>query len=251
LALLLEHVSIAARQEKRVLEIRDRLEPGSQYDQKVSYWSHVAYIDRPEDQLIRGLHADVRRLLRRSEKAGLTHEIRRDPEAMQTFYDLHLLTRRRHGVPIQPRRYFTFLQQHVVDAGLGFVSLTRKDSRPLSAGVFCLFKNTTLYKYGASDPLHCENSATYLMLWESILHGRRNGSRRFDFGKTAMDNLGLRAFKRKWNTVETELPYHYLPHAPNNPGQGNAAQLLKWVIQRSPLFVCRLSGEALYKHFAP
>jgi hypothetical protein len=73
----------------------------------------------------------------------------------------------------------------------------------------------------------------------------------FDFGKTAEDNEGLRFFKNKWNTEESALSYSYFPEAPSS-GLHDAllSRLLKPMIQRSPRFVCRLSGEMLYKHFA-
>ena len=44
----------------------------------------------------------AQRTIRRAERLGLTVEVGRSPTFLAEFYKLHRMTRRRHGVPIQP-----------------------------------------------------------------------------------------------------------------------------------------------------
>jgi len=137
-----------------------------------------------------------------------------------------------------------------VEANLGFLAITKSGARPLSAAVFCNFNGTLMYKYGASDPTALESSPNYVMFWQSIEFGKDKDMHVLDFGKTASDNDGLRFFKNKWKPVESPLLYSFSPRAPS--GRGDATvRLAKTIIQRSPLWVCRVVGELLYKHLAP
>jgi hypothetical protein len=54
-------------------------------------------------------------------------------ELCRTFYALQTATRRRLGVPVQPRRYFSFLWRRIVEPGLGFV-LGRTNGRETCRG---------------------------------------------------------------------------------------------------------------------
>jgi len=106
---------------------------------------------------------------------GLTAELRRDPPALDLFYRLHLATRRRQGVPTQPRRFFSLLHRHVIEPGLGFVALTRHGERCVSAGVFCAAGRTVTYKNGASDPRATELAPNHPMLWAALRFASESG----------------------------------------------------------------------------
>ena len=68
------------------------------------------------------------------------------------------------------------------------------------------------------------------------------------------DADGLRSFKRGWGAQETPLVYSAVgdvrpvtlaPSAPSIP-----SRVLRTVISRSPEWVCRLTGEVLYRYAA-
>ena len=232
------------------LEIRHSLGADSGCERSRDYCLHVADLELEPGRLMKRLKSGVKGSIKKGHKNDLKTENRRDMEAVEIFYRIHLKTRRKQGVPIQPRRVFTLLHQYIIEGGLGFISLTRIKTRYISAGVFCGFNGTITYKYGASDPACLDVSPNHLMLWDTMLHARQEGFSRFDFGRTDLSNAGLRFFKSGWNTKETELSYSYFPTAPS-------AGLLDWVskkvveptIRHSPQIVCRMAGEALYKHF--
>jgi CelD/BcsL family acetyltransferase involved in cellulose biosynthesis len=233
------------------LEVRDRSAASAGLVERVGQWSHVTNLAGSADEMLARLHPDVRRRIRKGQALGLKAEIRTDPGAMDAFYRLHLLTRRKHGVPIQPRRYFHLFQRLIVERGLGHVVVATYGGHVLSAGVFCRTQGTTLYKYGASDPAAAEMPANYLMFWTSMVHALESGCCRYDFGKTAVTHESLRFFKKKWATEESPLPYFYAPHAPASTDPSFVlTHVVGPVIRNSPLAVCRAAGEAFYKHFA-
>ena len=251
LQLLMNHVRSAAMQNRARIEVRSELEPDSGFALGNTHWLHVTNIGGEPKDFLKSLKLRVQRPIKKAQKSGLKTEIRRDVEAMDIFYWLHLKTRKRQGVPIQPRRYFTLFHRHIIEQNLGFISLTRNNTQYMSAGVFCGFKETIAYKYGASDPAYLDLSPNHLMFWETMLYAKQQGFLRFDFGKTASSNTGLRHFKSGWSATETKLSYSYFPTVPS-AGLFDVLnhKVVEPVIKHSPPFVCRLAGEALYKYFA-
>lgn len=251
LRMLMERIRSRSIEKGIGFEIRRGVEPYSQFKIQNKNWLHVVNIEQEPEELLKAFTPRVRRSIRKAQKNRLTNEIRRDQEAMDIFYRLHLKTRKKQGVPIQPRGYFRLFGKNIIEQDQGFISLTRNGTQYLSAAVFCGFNKTITYKYGASDPNQLRFSPNHIMFWETMLYAKQRGFLRFDFGKTAMSNTGLRDFKRGWNSTETEIPYSYFPTIPSAGFMDMLnVNIVEPFIKHSPTFVCRLAGEVLYKHFA-
>ena len=91
-----------------------------------------------------------RRNIKVAEKKGVHIEWGNQRKHLAVFYRLHLQTRRRQGIPIQPWRFFDLLGSGLIEKGLGFVLLAYKDAECLAAAVFLHWQHTLTYKYGAS-----------------------------------------------------------------------------------------------------
>ncbi len=88
------------------------------------------------------------------------------------------------------------------------------------------------------------------MFWTAIQEAKKRGFEVFDFGRTELGNEGLRKFKQGWGTIEQPLFYSYYPKAPANYKlKFIKDKIITPLIKYSPKFVCRLSGELLYKYF--
>jgi lipid II:glycine glycyltransferase (peptidoglycan interpeptide bridge formation enzyme) len=247
---LLDRAMAHATSLRARLEIRHSLDGESGYEQSKKYCLHVSGVELEPERLMKRLKARVQRSIRNAQKSNLKTEIRRDTGAVEIFYRLHLNTRRRQGVPIQPRRFFALFHRYIIGGGLGFISLTRSGALYISAGVFCEFNGTLTYKYGASDPAYLYASPNHLMFWDTMVHARQEGFSRFDLGKKDLSNSGLRFFKGGWNSTETELPYSYFTTAPSSGLlELLNKKLIEPTIKKSPAIVCRLAGEGLYKYF--
>jgi Acetyltransferase (GNAT) domain len=250
LEILLDYIRLEATRNGFSVQVRTRLGVDSGFAIGNPQWLHVTRIDSEAGDLLKSFKSRVQQPIKKAPKLGLTTEIRHDFKAFDIFWRLHLMTRRRQGVPIQPRRYFRLFYENIIARNLGFVAITRHNAHYVSAGVFCGFKDVITYKYGASDPAYLHLSPTQPMLWATMLYAKEGAFSRFDFGKTALSNEGLRQFKNGWNATEMELAYSYFPSGPS----GRLFDVLNTnavvpIIRRSPQFVCQLAGEMLYKYF--
>ena len=192
--------------------------------------------------------SQVKRGIAKARREGLVAERRTDRDALEDFYRLHLQTRRRQGVPTQPKRFILSFAD-LFEGGLGFVLLVRLEELPVAAAVFLTFKDTITYKYGASDARHLNRRPNNLLFAEAIRWACEDGFRSLDFGRTNLDNPGLASFKRSWGAVESELGYTYLCDEPPSTEAVLQNRIMAGVITRSPRGVGRLVGEALNKHF--
>lgn len=192
------------------------------------------------------VHSMHRRNARAAEKRGVCVDLDTSRAGMEAYYHLHLETRQRQGVPIQPRLFFELLSERLVERGLGFVLLARSEGRPLAGAVFLAWGATLTYKYGASTLDGLNLRPNDLIFWRALQWGCQNGFAALDLGRTDLENEGLREFKSRWGAQEQALVYSYVPAAP----QQTTSRWLPWaqfVIRRSPRWVCRAMGEVLYR----
>ena len=133
--------------------------------------------------------------------------VERTPEALEEFISLHVLTRKRHGVPPQPRRFFTQIHQQIIQPGLGFVVLARRGTIPVAAAIFFVWGDKAIYKFGASDQSEQSLRGNNLVMWEAIRFLAQSGVQQLDFGRTAFEHEGLRRFKLGWGTTERTITY--------------------------------------------
>lgn len=183
-----------------------------------------------------------------AEDRGVKVEFGDELKHIRAFYDLQLETRRRHGVPAQPWKYFELLWHYLIDKGMGFVMLAKKDDE-IIAGMVCLgWGNTLIAKYAASHEDRFNLRPNNLLFWEGICWGCHNGFVIFDMGRTEIGNTGLRNFKSRWGAVEQPLVYSTLAHQPIHHIDARFKHAAHFIIQRSPLWVCQLAGELLYRY---
>jgi CelD/BcsL family acetyltransferase involved in cellulose biosynthesis len=172
-------------------------------------------------------------------------------EDLDAFYALHTRTRRRQGVPVQPRRFFERLWTRLIEPGLGSILLADTGERSAVAGaLFLSFGGTTIYKFGASDPESWAQRPNHLIFWSAIQEACARGDRRFDFGRTDLANAGLRAFKAGWGARERPLVYSTLMPGAATGVVGVSSRILSVAIRRGPSWMCRGLGEALYRFAA-
>jgi len=220
-----------------------------------SFWSHSDHVLHtvplcPDSEAVfRNFVPMHRRNIKVAEKKGVRIVRGTERRDLDVFYRLHLETRRRQGMPVQPRRFFDLLGSDVIEKGLGFVLLAYKDDECLAAAVFLHWQHTLTYKYGASSLDGLSLRPNNLLFWSAIRWGCENGYTTFDMGRTDLANTGLRAFKSGWGAQEAPLAYSSL--SPDRPRSmtGHMMPIAQAVVRNSPLWVCRASGELLYKHF--
>ncbi len=192
--------------------------------------------------------SQVKRGIKKARREGLSVERRTDRAALDAFYALHLRTRKKLGVPTQPKRFIRRFEE-LFDAELGFVELVLDESRPIAAAVFLAYNGTLTYKYGASDERELGKRPNNLLFAEAIRWACEAGFHTLDFGRTDVDNEGLCAFKRSWGASEEELAYTYFTDSEPSSQPQLRDRVMSATIKHAPRGLSRLVGEALYGHF--
>ncbi len=244
---------LRAERGARVVEVRAPVEgPGARV--AVAAVMHTLELDAdPAAVARRFTRSSVLRNIRKAERQGVeVVETSTAADFVDAYYRLHLDTRRRQGVPAQPRRFFERLWSDVLAQKFGFVLLAYHEGQPIAGAVFLAWNRTMTYKYGASDARHWELRPNNLLFWRAIERGCRDGYAIFNLGRTDLDNRGLREFKTSWGAAETPLEYSTIGGTARaaSHGTGRAGALLAAIIRRSPPVVCRAIGAALYRYAA-
>ncbi len=231
-------------------EIRNKFDFEGFILKQVGY-KHILDLTPEEKILFSNLKkTQVQQRITKAKKYGLTVSVSNKKELLEEFYKLHLVTRKKLGVPVQPKKFFENLWGYLLNKGLGFIVNVYHKNIPISSGIFLGVDSVIFYKFGASHPNFLRLRPNNLMLWSAILEAKKRGFRQMNFGRTDLDAEGLRKFKLGWGTEEEPLYYSYYPYVPDRSNfQFIKNKIVKPIIKFSPSFICRLTGELFYKYF--
>jgi len=152
------------------------------------------------DDLLKGVHQNWRRFLRRSQKYELEVAFESGPEAVDLFLGLYGQMRDRKS------RYSTFYGSlyRVADFRDAYQTLPeelrpkilicRRQGEPVAGSVISAIGNTAIYIYGASTALGRECLAGYFLHWYVVCWLKSRGIRWYDLG--VGNPAALRQFKR-------------------------------------------------------
>lgn len=214
-----------------------------------SYYVHQLPLTTATSSLWEGLASSVRRAIRKAGQSKISAEVTRSPDAVADFYRLHVRTRRRHGVPPQPFRFFENIYNEMIRPGLGFIVLVKTEVCSIAAAVFFEFGGTAIYKFGASDAAFQEFRPSNLMIWEAICTLTERGCALLHFGRTDLADEGLRRFKLGWGATEQRLDYFRLGRGLGSPNfQNEDHSIANAFFRRMPLSLNRLAGSIIYPH---
>jgi CelD/BcsL family acetyltransferase involved in cellulose biosynthesis len=211
---------------------------------------HVLPLQNDAAAVLRTFHrSQVQRNIKRAQRSGVVvRHGRSAADLTDVFYRLHVETRRRLGVPVQPRRFFARLWERMIEPGLGSVLVAEADGAAVAAIVLLAHGDTVVYKFGASDASAWGLRPNHALFWEAIRTSCEAGRRWFDFGRSDLEDEGLRQFKSWWGSEE--IPLVYATVADRAPAPKRSGRRLAPVIRHSPRWVGRAIGELLYKHAA-
>jgi CelD/BcsL family acetyltransferase involved in cellulose biosynthesis len=203
--------------------------------------------------IFRNLHKDsIQRKIRRAEREKLSYAEGSSEPLLEDFYRLVELTRRRHRLPPQPKKWFQNLMRYFGEALK--IRIARKDGLAVAAMLTVRHKDALIYKYGGSDAGYNKLGGMHLLYWAAIRDAKAMGLKTFDLGRTDADQLGLITFKGRWGAKESLLTYsryapagdssHMFDVSHSKASSGPARDLLGYLPNRLVSFL----GRALYKH---
>jgi lipid II:glycine glycyltransferase (peptidoglycan interpeptide bridge formation enzyme) len=242
----MRHAEIRPTQEMHAITARS--------DSIYTYCSHQIDLRPDVDTLFRGCHkSSTQRKIRRAAREGLTYEEGRSELLLDDFYRLMLLTRRRHNIPPQPKRWFEDLIECFGDALK--IRVAFKDSRAISAILTLRHKDTLIYKYGCSDAKFHPLGGVQFLFWKTILDAKKDGLRVFDLGRSEWGHAGLTTFKDHWGATRSELRYSRLSAAQSTNGTVMPAgadwkeRMAKRIFPHLSERILCSAGDLLGRHF--
>jgi CelD/BcsL family acetyltransferase involved in cellulose biosynthesis len=194
----------------------------------------------------------TRGAIHQAERSDITVSFARTLEATREFHRLLCKTRARHGVPPQPWRFFENIHRHILNRGKGWVVLASLHGRAIAGAVFFHFGRSVIYKFAASDGTSLPCRPNNLVLWRAIEWYAGAGFSHLDFGRTALNNEGLRRFKLSWGATERRIEYVRFNcrtaafEITRDRSSGWPSRVFRFV----PPTLARLIGSAAYKHVA-
>lgn len=181
-------------------------QPSQTWSLEEEYVHHSLSLEPSLESLFSQFHKScIQRKVRKAEKEGLRYAKGNDEALLQQFYKLLICTRRRHGIPPQPLKWFRNLISH-----LGHrltLRIASQADRPIAAILTLSHKQTCVYKYGCSDEQYHHLGGMPFLFWKLIEECKAEKLVELDFGRTDLDNEGLLSFKDRFGAVRTRLTY--------------------------------------------
>ena len=217
---------------------------------------HRIDVDREDEEIWESIHSSARRAIRKAQKNGVTVEFHNDKEAMRTFFELHLGTRKfRHGLLAQPYNFFEELCEAFIETNKGTVALSYHDGQVVSGTLYLRWQDTLYYKYSASVVTQMAVRPTDVLILESMKYARQLGLKYMDLGLSEVDHEGLVRFKRKYATDESLVSFYgyktdvEYPQTIQNVNQlfGKLTKIL--TDENVPADLTERAGNLMYRYF--
>jgi len=213
------------------------------------YFTHDIVLTRAEEDLFNRLTPSNRRNIRRAAQEQVSIEIGASRSALASFCRLNDITRKRHGLPPQPRYFFKNLLEYVLSAGQGVIISAVHGGAVVASSIYLHFGKQAVYKYGASVSSHLHLRPNNLIMWEAIKWYRDRSFEVLNLGRTELDNPGLLRYKRTWGADERLIKYYrfdikkgrFLAHRDGKKHH-------EAVFSRLPVVVLRILGRLAYRH---
>ncbi len=232
------------------LEIRG----GEKYlAEKPPFVCHVGHrldLSGGHEAVFSGLRDSTKRNIKKAKRQRVEVNISNSADALKEFCRLNVLTRRKHGLPPQPSRFFRRLFEAIIANEKGFVALATLGNEVIAANVYLCFGDQVIYKYGASDDRRQHLRANNLIMWKAIKWSCDRGYKHLCFGRTETQHQGLIQFKAGWGGESQTISYYRYDLKKegfvNAPPDGNP--VYQRIFRKLPIPALKLIGKTAYRH---
>lgn len=235
------------------IEIRGHIPNGSGFVPLNYYKSHILDLKQGFSALMKKIDKrTIQYSIRKAERAGLELKEKNDEEGIEEFYRLNLLTRKKHGVPSQPKKFFENLLKYVIFKGHGYILLSYAGSKAVAGSLFLTCGGKIYYKYNASDPgVLGKITPNHALTWHAVKKGVEEGYHLMDFGRTSPDNKGLMRYKAMWGSETLDIIYYYYPKIKGGSSTQENSKFYRTftrIWKQLPAPVIKIIGPWFYKY---
>jgi hypothetical protein len=243
-------VNFGKKQNWKYLEIRGGEDYFPNQEPSECYYNHTLDLATGPEKIYSNLRDSTRRNTGKAQKERVGVTISTSLRSMKEFYHLHAMTRKEYGLPPQPYSFFQRFYDYIISKDMGFIAVAFFDNIAIAANVFCCFGKEVIYKYGASDKTHQNLRANNLGMWEAIKWCTDHDFTKLCFGRTQLDNTGLRQFKSGWRGSEHLIKYfkYDLKKDAFIKEPFSVNPLYKSIFGKLPLPALNTLGRILYRH---
>lgn len=201
IAALAAYAAAMAREDGALLELRSRW--ALPVDLPASHRKITCVLDLPSSKpeaFFKSLDANVRRRVRRAEKAGIT--VAFGVEQVDAFYAVYSRHMRDLGTPTQPRRLFAEIARAFPDDFE--IAVAYLQGKPIAALAGPRWGEELEVTWASALVAYKELAANMLVYWALIERSMQLGLTRFNFGRCTPES-GTHRFKRQWGSVDEPL----------------------------------------------
>jgi len=233
----------------RYLELRPVAALCSDQDQfgcSESYWLHILDLSASSETIFARLHKDcVQRKIRRAEREKIVCDTGNSEQHVNDFFRLLVMTRRRQGLPPQPKSWFKNLVLSLGDKVK--IRVARKNETAIAAMLSLEHRSSVIYKYGCSDERFHHLGGMAFLFWNLIEVAKSSGLSTLDLGRSDLHNQGLITFKDRLGAAKQPLTYYSYSAAEKRQMRRQAQPLGRFVAM-VPDSALTAVGRLLYRH---
>jgi hypothetical protein len=247
----------AAQLKAEYIELKSRLNEnfynGAGFSKSENSKNHQLLLqNRSLEDIQKSFHKSfILRNIKKAQKSPLQIVEGKDSDDLKTCYNLLLLTRKKHGLPPHPFKFFKNMWQ-LMPKNMIKMYLAIEDTTAIASIIVVTYKNTAYYLYGGSNSSYMVNRPNHLLLWTAIENAWKSGSEYFDFGRTGNSNTGLMLFKQRWGTEETGLPSFRLSlngkYTVSRSKCAGEQSAINRLVQSLPNPLLKIGSNMVYKH---
>lgn len=215
------------------------------------YIHHILDLSAGEEKIYKNLRhstiTNIKKAIKNNVKISLLNSI----ESIEEYYKLQCLTRRNHGLPPQPKKFFNNIYEYIIKKNKGIVALAYYNNKIIAGGIFFNFGEKVIHKYAASNISYNHLRPNNLLTWEMIKYYLNNNYISFSFGRTDPLNKGLIKYKDGW-TKNKEVINYYFYDFKKNSFQKKIYSLPKRyhsICKKLPLPILKIIGRIIYKYY--
>lgn len=213
-----------------------------------AFFVHEITLAHDDEELFRRLRSSHRRNIRRAAQEGLTISIGVSRSDLTAFRRLNNLTRKRHGLPPQPARFFESFYKHVLLPGHGLIVSAIHHQKVIASSIYCQFGKRAVFKYGASELGYLHLRPNNLIMWEAMRWYRDRNFEIMNLGRTELDNPGLLRYKRAWGAQERLVRYYRFDIEKSKFLTLRSEEAYRRIFSRMPIGILRIIGRIGYRH---
>jgi len=214
------------------------------------FYNHTLHLSEDADLIFSQLRSSTRRNIKKAIREGVQVIFSYSLQSIKEYYRLHSVTRKKHGLPPQSFYFFKKIYDNIISKKHGFVILASSDKKYIAGAVFFHFGRNAIYKFGASNIKYQHLRANNLAMWEAIKWYAEQGYESFCFGKTELENVGLKQFKEGWGAKKQLIKFYKYDLIKDSFIKTNQklTGFHNKIFTKMPVNLLQLSGKLIYRH---